>query len=207
MSQGVAFSSFEYLHNALINELLRTPAKAESNAEFQRGTDIVSWRYRKVEEMGFRVGGRLMAHCARGKDLKRDTLSTVKFICKDFWSYLFKKTIDKLQTNHRGVYVLHDFQFKLLQRLWPCGGKGGSATGVAETAEASTAAGTANAVRAGENETDAATADALLQREVRNHAAFTCGILRGAFAQLGERCTVELNRSSPPVAQFQVVLA
>lgn len=30
-----------------------------------------------------------------------DHLEAIKFICKDFWSELFKKQIDNLKTNHR----------------------------------------------------------------------------------------------------------
>ena len=30
-----------------------------------------------------------------------DHLDAIKFICKDFWSELFKKQIDNLKTNHR----------------------------------------------------------------------------------------------------------
>lgn len=30
-----------------------------------------------------------------------EPLDVIKFICKDFWIAIFKKQIDKLQTNHR----------------------------------------------------------------------------------------------------------
>jgi len=30
-----------------------------------------------------------------------DHLEAIKFICKDFWSEIFKKQIDNLKTNHR----------------------------------------------------------------------------------------------------------
>lgn len=36
-----------------------------------------------------------------------DQLEAFKFICKDFWTFAFKKQIDNLKTNHRGVYVMH----------------------------------------------------------------------------------------------------
>ena len=35
-----------------------------------------------------------------------DHLEAIKFICKDFWSELFKKQIDNLKTNHRVSSVL-----------------------------------------------------------------------------------------------------
>jgi hypothetical protein len=46
-------------------------------------------------------------------------LEAVKFLCKEFWSTIFNKQIDKLQTNHRGVFVLKDLDVKWLRRLPP----------------------------------------------------------------------------------------
>lgn len=44
----------------------------------------------------------------------QDTLEVIKFICKEFWTTLYKKQIDNLKTNHRGVYVLIDYKFRPL---------------------------------------------------------------------------------------------
>ncbi|GMI17409.1 hypothetical protein TrLO_g9392 [Triparma laevis f. longispina] len=46
-----------------------------------------------------------------------NSLSIVKYLCKDFWVGVFGKQIDKLQTNHRGVFVLKDYSFSLLKRI------------------------------------------------------------------------------------------
>ena len=46
-------------------------------------------------------------------------LEAVKFLCKEFWTEVFRKQIDKLQTNHRGVFVLKDLELKWLKRLPP----------------------------------------------------------------------------------------
>lgn len=46
-----------------------------------------------------------------------DELDTVKFLCTDFWSALFKKQIDNLRTNHQGVYVLQDNSFRFLKQM------------------------------------------------------------------------------------------
>ena len=207
----VAFSSFEYLHNELVFEFLRKPLGSgitshSGDSNENTGPDAnVEWRHKKVEAMGFFVGSRIMAHCARNRERKADTLSTVKFICKDFWTDIFHKSVDKLQTNHRGVYVLHDFNFKLLQRLWPSEDPG--ATGPAGEGENSGATDVTTVTsprvppkKKGREERDAAT----LQAELRNHLAFSCGVIRGAFAQLGEQCVVTHNPSVPPAAQFQI---
>ncbi|EQL32267.1 hypothetical protein, variant [Blastomyces dermatitidis ATCC 26199] len=46
-----------------------------------------------------------------------DNLDVIKFLCKDFWTILFRKQIDNLKTNHRGVYVLTDNAFRPLIRM------------------------------------------------------------------------------------------
>mmetsp|Transcript_849 Transcript_849/g.1326 ORF Transcript_849/g.1326 Transcript_849/m.1326 type:complete len:258 (-) Transcript_849:307-1080(-) len=83
----------------------------------------------KMERMGFDVGFRLVERLAQSKSLVPPTahtqtpsqtllqLEAVKFICKEFWTEVFRKQIDKLQTNHRGVFVLKDGSFKWLERM------------------------------------------------------------------------------------------
>ena len=44
-------------------------------------------------------------------------LEAVKFLCKEVWMEVFRKQIDKLQTNHRGVFVLKDLDLKWLSRF------------------------------------------------------------------------------------------
>ncbi|XP_043930159.1 trafficking protein particle complex subunit 6B isoform X2 [Protopterus annectens] len=44
----------------------------------------------------------------------KDELDIMKFICKDFWTSVFRKQIDNLRTNHQGIYVLQDNKFRLL---------------------------------------------------------------------------------------------
>jgi len=41
----------------------------------------------------------------------------IKFLCKDLWTLLFRKQIDNLKTNHRGVYVLSDQSFYSFRRM------------------------------------------------------------------------------------------
>ncbi len=66
-----------------------------------------------LEKMGYDVGFRLSeAIAAETRCIGSDPLDIVKFICKEFWTFVFRKKIDKLQTNHRGVFVLSDSSFK-----------------------------------------------------------------------------------------------
>jgi len=44
-------------------------------------------------------------------------LDNIKFICKDLWPLLFRKQIDNLKTNHRGVFVLTDQRFQPISRV------------------------------------------------------------------------------------------
>lgn len=90
----------------------------------------------KMERLGYDVGYRLMERVAQSKGLAppastngngtnksaaataaAQQLEAVKFLCKEFWMTLYQKQIDKLQTNHRGVFVLKDLDFKWLNRL------------------------------------------------------------------------------------------
>lgn len=47
----------------------------------------------------------------------KDELDTMKFICTDFWTAIYKKQIDNLRTNHQGVYVLQDNAFRFLTHI------------------------------------------------------------------------------------------
>jgi len=40
-----------------------------------------------------------------------DHLEAIKFICKDFWSELFKKQIDNLKTNHKVSFCVKFYFF------------------------------------------------------------------------------------------------
>lgn len=47
----------------------------------------------------------------------KDELDIMKFICKEFWTSIFRKQIDNLRTNHQGVYVLLDQRFRFTARM------------------------------------------------------------------------------------------
>jgi hypothetical protein len=54
---------------------------------------------------------------SRDRPRFNDTLDVIKFLCKDLWTLVFRKQIDNLKTNHRGVYVLTDNLFRPLSRM------------------------------------------------------------------------------------------
>ena len=73
--------------------------------------------YSKLEGIGYNIGFRVAERMTKDRPRLSTTLDIVKFLCKDFWSEVFSKQIDKLQTNHRGVYVLQDRAFRWLTRM------------------------------------------------------------------------------------------
>ncbi|KAK2631653.1 hypothetical protein EUGRSUZ_L02626 [Eucalyptus grandis] len=104
-----------------------------------------------------------------------DHLEAIKFICKDFWSEVFKKQIDNLKTNHRGTFVLQDNRFRWLSRM--------STDPSLETGQE------------GDNKATEA---------MSMHLYFPCGIIRGALSNLGIPCAVSADISSLPACSFVV---
>ncbi|KAI4173467.1 MAG: hypothetical protein LQ346_008420 [Caloplaca aetnensis] len=73
--------------------------------------------FRKLDTLGYRVGQGLVERFSRDRPRFTDTLDMIKFLCKDLWTLVFRKQIDNLKTNHRGVYVLTDNTFRPLARM------------------------------------------------------------------------------------------
>lgn len=71
----------------------------------------------RLESLGYRVGQGLVERFSRDRPRFTDTLDVIKFLCKDLWMLVFRKQIDNLKTNHRGVYVLTDNSFKPFSRM------------------------------------------------------------------------------------------
>ncbi|KAJ3073018.1 Trafficking protein particle complex subunit 33 [Podochytrium sp. JEL0797] len=123
--------------------------------------------YFKLEMLGYRVGMGLTERATRDRPRFADNLEIVKFICKDFWLTVFNKQIDNLKTNHRGVYVLTDNNFRWFSRM--------AANTATETSQLALP-----------------------------HAAFPCGLIRGALANLGVSSTVIAEVSNIPQCTFQI---
>ncbi|KAK4153736.1 trafficking protein particle complex subunit 6B [Chaetomidium leptoderma] len=100
------------------------PPGSSSTAGVERGTETVMdedeereavfWR---LEGIGYRVGQGLVERFSRDRPRFNDTLDVIKFLCKDLWTLVFRKQIDNLKTNHRGVYVLTDNAFRPFSRM------------------------------------------------------------------------------------------
>lgn len=133
-----------------------------------------------------------------------DHLEAIKFICKDFWSELFKKQIDNLKTNHRvsfwtelyrscicfpwltlkhnlhllqGTFVLQDNKFRWLAHMSidPSVDNGSSV-----------------------EDNSVMTAESKAAHAMSMHLYFPCGIIRGALSNLGIPCAVSADISNLP---------
>lgn len=161
-----------------------------------------------------------------------DTLEVVKFLCKDLWAAVFRKQIDNLKTNHRGVYVLTDNSFRWLSPLTPVtvplnghvvGGAAVEAAAAAassaplplhSSASSPAAFGAAAAAAAGALHPQqlaaqhaAFQAQDALRRAVAAHLHVPCGLIRGALTALGVACTVEADPKGLPSCAFIIKIA
>ncbi len=92
--QQVAESCLSYLQMELMRLALGPDPDKASTSQLQNASRI-------VESIGFAVGVRLAERYTKDRPRFADTLEIIKFICKDFWVEVFRKQIDKLQTNNR----------------------------------------------------------------------------------------------------------
>ncbi|XP_071449847.1 trafficking protein particle complex subunit 6b [Hetaerina americana] len=144
---------FEFLHAELVSYIL------DNSKESKKG-DVTSLEY-----IGFSSGYRMIERLTKEWPRFKDELETMKFICTDFWSSIYKKQIDNLRTNHQGVYVLHENSFRFLTRI---------------------------------------SASRQYLEAAPKFVAFTCGLIRGALANLGLDCTVTAEIQQMPACKFHI---
>jgi len=137
-------------------------------------------------------------------------LEAIKFICKDFWSELFKKQIDNLKTNHRvshnknnpplvvstypnhmhcfcwhtifqGTFVLQDNRFRWLMRI-PVDASLDNMDSPSHRYQSS--------------------GDKSMTQALSLHLYFPCGIIRGALSNLGIPCAVSADISNLPACEL-----
>ncbi|KAJ4823509.1 hypothetical protein Tsubulata_035181, partial [Turnera subulata] len=155
-----------------IDSLLTEMVSSYSNRFFSTKPELAA---RRIEAIGYQVGHQLSERYTMERPRFSDHLEAIKFICKDFWSELFKKQIDNLKTNHRGTFVLQDNKFRWLSRM-----------SVEEDGAFSA-----------DPESPAAQAMSM-------HLYFPCGIIRGALSNLGIPCAVSADISNLPACSFVV---
>jgi hypothetical protein len=77
----------------------------------------VRTKEKEMKRMGKEVGKRIVESHSREHIWLRDQKELLRYICKDFWTYIFGKPIDRLQTNNKGIYLLHDNNLKWVKSL------------------------------------------------------------------------------------------
>ncbi|KAK3023681.1 hypothetical protein RJ639_043562 [Escallonia herrerae] len=135
---------------------------------------------RRIEAIGYQVGHQLSERYTMERPRFSDHLEAIKFICKDFWSELFKKQIDNLKTNHRGTFVLQDNRFRWLSHI-----------SIDPSPENS-----------GSTQDPSAVAENKAAEAASMHLYFPCGIIRGALSNLGIPCAVSADISNLPACEF-----
>ncbi|KAG0590457.1 hypothetical protein M758_1G108700 [Ceratodon purpureus] len=137
---------------------------------------------RRIEAIGYQVGLQLAERYTRERPRFTDHLESIKFICKDFWAEVFKKQVDNLKTNHKGVFVLQDNRFRWLTRI--------SVDALPTTGAQNESAVAANAARA--------------SQAAGQYLYFPCGLIRGALTNLGVPCAVSAEVTTLPACAFVV---
>ncbi|KAM1353889.1 uncharacterized protein LOC126620058 [Malus sylvestris] len=135
----------------------------------------------RIDAIGYQVGHQLSERYTMERPRFTDHLDAIKFICKDFWSELFKKQIDNLKTNHRGTFVLQDNWFRWVSRMSLDPSENGDLS--KENAEA---------------------AENKAAEEPNMHLHFSCGVIKGALHNLGIACAVSADTSHLPACSFVV---
>ncbi|KAK9497496.1 hypothetical protein O3M35_004206 [Rhynocoris fuscipes] len=98
----------ELLHSELVCYVANIENKDSANKQGNLST---------LEYFGFSTGYRIVERLTKEWPRFKDELDTVKYICTDFWSSIYKKPIDNLRTNHQGVYVLQDNSFRFMNKI------------------------------------------------------------------------------------------
>ncbi|GJR38487.1 trafficking protein particle complex subunit 6B [Tanacetum coccineum] len=137
---------------------------------------------RRIEAIGYQVGHQLSERYTMDRPRFSDHLEAIKFICKDFWSELFKKQIDNLKTNHRGTFVLQDNNFRWLSRV----------------------SGDPSVELTGEAQDPSAMSENKAAQTTGMHLYFPCGLIRGALSTLGIPCAVSADISNLPACSFVI---
>uniref|UniRef100_A0A8D3E404 Trafficking protein particle complex subunit 6B n=1 Tax=Scophthalmus maximus TaxID=52904 RepID=A0A8D3E404_SCOMX len=109
---------FEFLHMEIVSHVYKEQQASKGEMDNKDRAACVS----VLEGMGFRVGQGLIERLTRDSPSFKDELDIMKFICKDYWTKVFRRVAAILFISPpQGTYVLQDNKFSLLTQL--SGGK------------------------------------------------------------------------------------
>ncbi|KAF3847802.1 hypothetical protein F7725_020830 [Dissostichus mawsoni] len=106
-------SLFDFLHMEIVSHMYTEQQSSKGEMDNKDRAVCVS----VLESMGFRVGQGIIERLTRDSPSFKDELDVMKFVCKDFWTKVFRRQVDNLRTNHQGTYVLQDNKFSFLTQL------------------------------------------------------------------------------------------
>ena len=93
------------MHEGLFHLLFSQLVQIIISKSIPEDTDLIEpdqeLAFYRIERIGFQVGSRLIDRLVLGHRTFTDQLDAFKFICKDYWNVLFRKSIDNLKTNHK----------------------------------------------------------------------------------------------------------
>jgi trafficking protein particle complex subunit 6 len=129
--RAVSEQLMEFLLAELSLYAARTCQRTDADPEDEETMTVAAeMAAAKMERLGAAVGYRFTERLAEHKTwnavsnsgdvaaaVAAQQLEAVKFLCKELWMEMFNKQMDKLQTNHRGVFVLKDLELKWLTRF------------------------------------------------------------------------------------------
>uniref|UniRef100_A0A3B4ABT6 Uncharacterized protein n=1 Tax=Periophthalmus magnuspinnatus TaxID=409849 RepID=A0A3B4ABT6_9GOBI len=88
---------FEFLHMEIVSHVYKEQQTNKGEMDSKERGQCIS----VLENMGFRVGQGIIERLTRDSPSFKDELDIMKFICKDFWTKVFRRQVDNLRTNHQ----------------------------------------------------------------------------------------------------------
>ncbi|KAF1940917.1 transport protein particle component [Clathrospora elynae] len=198
ITADLALREEEWMHGSSSSSTTTRPKRlsgTSNDASIGGGTATVDEEeareavFQRLEGLGYRVGLGVVERFSRDAPRPTTPLDCIKFLCKDLWTLLFRKQIDNLKTNHRGIYVLTDNTFKPLGRMSFDTKKYDAAMQAALVAQTGDVA---------------LGRDANSQARVQPFLYFPAGVIRGCLASLGITATVTAESAALPGATFQI---
>uniref|UniRef100_A0A8C6S8I1 Trafficking protein particle complex 6b-like n=1 Tax=Neogobius melanostomus TaxID=47308 RepID=A0A8C6S8I1_9GOBI len=88
---------FEFLHMEIVAHVYKEQQGSKGDMDNKERGQCIS----VLESMGFRVGQGIIERLTRDSPSFKDELDVMKFVCKDFWTKVFRRQVDNLRTNHQ----------------------------------------------------------------------------------------------------------
>ncbi|KAL2316460.1 TRAPP complex subunit Trs33 [Schizosaccharomyces pombe] len=106
MSVNVASLDF------LLIELVHTAKRlAEDRKKKSSSEKSIESDFQMLESIGFQVGRKITERLLLNRNRITETTDVMRFLCRELWPIVFRKPLDNLKTNRRGIFVLTDTYF------------------------------------------------------------------------------------------------